>query len=77
MKAAAESHARINFNHKIIGFRVIGLPGGFDDKVLTGMEEADKIVSVPRDRMDKPLEAQKIAAIRVDTKGEFYPFDQL
>ena len=46
-------------------------------KVLTGMEEADKIVSVPRDRMDKPLEPQKIASIRVDTKGAFYPFDQL
>ena len=48
-----------------------------DQHVLTGMEEADKIVSVPRDRMDKPLEPQKIASIRVDTKGAFYPFDQL
>ena len=46
-------------------------------KVLTGMEAADKIVSVPRDHMDKPLEDQRIQSIRVDTKGKCYPFDQL
>ena len=46
-------------------------------KVLSGMEEADKIVATPRDHRDKPLEPQKIASIRVDTKGSFYPFDQL
>ena len=46
-------------------------------KVLTGMEAADKIVSVPRDHMDKPLEPQKINSIRVDTMGENYPFEQL
>ena len=46
-------------------------------KVLTGMEFAEKIVNTPRDRMDKPLEPQKIASIRVDTKGQFYQFDQL
>ena len=46
-------------------------------KVLTGMEFADAIVSVPRDMRDKPLEPQRIASIRVDTKGVCYPFDQL
>ncbi len=46
-------------------------------KVLTGMEFADQIVSVKRDFRDKPLEDQRIASIRVDTKGKCYPFDQL
>ena len=46
-------------------------------KVLTGMEFADQIVSVPRDYRDKPLEDQRIQSIRVDTKGKCYPFDQL
>ena len=46
-------------------------------KVLSGMEYADAIVNTPRDRMDKPLEAQRIASIRVDTQGVTYPFDQL
>lgn len=46
-------------------------------KVTEGMEYADQIVSVPRDRMDKPLTPQRIASIRVDAKGEIYPFNQL
>ena len=46
-------------------------------KVLSGLEYAEKIVNVPRDRMDKPLEPQKIASIRVDTQGITYPFTQL
>ena len=46
-------------------------------KVLEGMEYADAIVNAPRDGMDKPLEAQRIASIRVDTHGEYYPFNQL
>ena len=45
-------------------------------KVLTGMEHADKVVSVRRDRMDKPLEPQVIKSIRVDTQGHTYPFEQ-
>ena len=55
------------------------LDGGYAafGKVLTGMEYADAIVSVPRDRMDKPLEPQRMKSIRVDTKGQFYPFEQL
>ena len=46
-------------------------------KVLSGMEYADKIVSVRRDYSDKPLEPQKIRSIRVDTQGVNYPFEQL
>ncbi len=46
-------------------------------KVLTGMEEAEKIVNTPRDRNDKPLAPQRIKSIRVDVKGKFYPFEQL
>jgi len=46
-------------------------------KVLTGMEYADQIVNTPRDMRDKPLEPQRIASIRVDTKGNYYPFNQL
>ena len=45
-------------------------------KVLSGMEYADKIVNTPRDGRDKPLEAQRIASIRVDTQGVSYPFDK-
>ena len=46
-------------------------------KVLEGVEYAEQIVSVPRDGMDKPLTPQRIASIRVDTKGQTYPFNQL
>ncbi len=46
-------------------------------KVLEGMEWADKIVAVPRDRMDKPLEPQRIASIRVESYGRTYAFNQL
>ena len=46
-------------------------------KVLEGMEYADQIVNVKRDRMDKPLEPQVIASIREDTQGNYYPFNQL
>lgn len=42
-------------------------------KVTSGMEEVDRIVAVPRDYDDKPLEEQKIESITVDTFGESYP----
>ncbi|MCR4708168.1 MAG: peptidylprolyl isomerase [Clostridiales bacterium] len=46
-------------------------------KVTEGMECADAIVSVPRDRyMDRPYEDQKIKSIRVEAEGE-YPFRKL
>ena len=41
--------------------------------VVYGMETADKIVGVNRDRNDKPLVDQKIKSITVDTKGIDYP----
>lgn len=46
-------------------------------KVLEGMEYADGIVNAERDGRDKPLEPQRIASIRVDTQGNYYPFNQL
>ena len=47
------------------------------DKVLEGMDVADAIVSVKRDRMDKPLEPQTMKSIRVETFGQTYPFEQM
>lgn len=46
-------------------------------KVLSGMDEAERIVNSPRDWGDKPLEAQRIASVKVDAKGVVYPFDKL
>lgn len=42
-------------------------------KVLEGMDAVDKIAAVKTDGNDRPLTEQKIASIRVDTKGEEYP----
>lgn len=41
-------------------------------KVIEGIEEVDRIVSVKRDYSDKPIEDQKIKKITVDTFGEIY-----
>lgn len=41
-------------------------------KVTSGMEEVDRIVSIPRDYDDKPLEEQKIISVTVETFGETY-----
>ncbi len=46
-------------------------------KVLEGMETADAIVNVPRDRMDRPREDQRMKSIRVETFGQVFPFDQM
>ena len=46
-------------------------------KVLEGMETADAIVNVKRDRMDRPYEDQRMASIRVETFGQVFPFDQM
>ena len=46
-------------------------------KVTGGMEVADGIVSQPTDRMDRPMEPQVIASIRVETEGVEYPFTKL
>ena len=42
-------------------------------KVLEGMDVVDKIAAVKTNGNDRPLTEQKIASIRVDTKGEEYP----
>ncbi len=41
-------------------------------KVIEGIEEADRIVAVPRDRSDKPYEDQRMKKVTVDTFGETY-----
>ena len=41
-------------------------------RVISDMEEVDRIVSVPRDYDDKPLEEQKIVSVAVETFGETY-----
>lgn len=42
-------------------------------KVISGMEEADRIVNVSRDYSDRPYEDQTIKSITVETFGESYP----
>lgn len=42
-------------------------------RVTSGMEEVDRIVSVPRDYDDKPLSEEKILSMTVETFGETYP----
>ena len=42
-------------------------------KVTSGMEVVDAIAKVKTNRMDRPIEEQKIASITVDTHGETYP----
>ena len=42
-------------------------------KVTSGLEVVDAIAKVQTNRMDRPLEDQKIASITVDTHGETYP----
>ena len=44
--------------------------------VTKGMDCADRIVSVPRDRYDRPYEEQRILRLRVKAEGE-YPFRKL
>ena len=41
--------------------------------VTEGMDVVDKIAATKTDGNDRPLTEQKIASIRVDTKGEEYP----
>ncbi len=42
-------------------------------KVISGIEEADRIVSVGRNHMDKPDEPQVMKTVTVDTFGKEYP----
>lgn len=46
-------------------------------KVLKGMDIIDRIVSVKRDHMDKPLDAQVIQSVTVETFGADYPHQTL
>jgi peptidyl-prolyl cis-trans isomerase B (cyclophilin B) len=41
-------------------------------KVTEGIEAADKIVAVKRNRSDKPLEDQRMKKVSVDVKGVEY-----
>ncbi len=41
-------------------------------KVTEGMDEADRIVSSPRDRSDKPYDDQRMKRVTVETFGEIY-----
>lgn len=41
-------------------------------KITEGIEAAEKIVSVKRNRSDKPIEDQRIKKITIDTKGVEY-----
>lgn len=42
-------------------------------KVIDGIEEADRIVSVPKTMQDRPKEDQRISKVTVDTFGIEYP----
>ena len=42
-------------------------------KVISGMEEVDRIVGVPRNGQDRPNEEQKIASMTVECFGVEYP----
>ena len=42
-------------------------------QVIKGMDVADKIVAADRDRMDKPLQDQRIEKVTVETFGVEYP----
>lgn len=42
-------------------------------KVISGMEEVDRIVNVERDSMDKPLQQQTMKTVTVETFGQKYP----
>ncbi|WP_419093876.1 peptidylprolyl isomerase [[Clostridium] scindens] len=42
-------------------------------KIITGMDVVNKIAETPTDYNDRPLEAQKMKKVTVDTKGQDYP----
>ena len=43
-------------------------------KVLEGMDAAEEIVNTDRDWRDKPVRAQRMQSVRVETDGVEYPF---
>ncbi|MDR1261980.1 MAG: peptidylprolyl isomerase [Oscillospiraceae bacterium] len=46
-------------------------------KVLEGMDVADRIAKTRTSAGDRPVEAQTISSIRVETYGQEYPFTKL
>lgn len=52
-----------------------GLDGSYAafGKVVSGMEEVDRIVNAPRNRQDRPLEDQRMKKVTVDEKDGEYP----
>ena len=42
-------------------------------KIITGMDVVNKIAETPTDYNDRPLEAQNMKKVTVDTKGQDYP----
>lgn len=42
-------------------------------RVVSGMEEVDRIVSAPRDGADRPLQDERMAKVTVETSGREYP----
>ena len=46
-------------------------------KVIEGMEVADAIVSVDRNRSDKPYEDQRMKSVTVETFGVDYPAPEM
>ena len=42
-------------------------------KVISGLEECDRIVHAERNRQDRPLTEQKMVKVTVETFGEEYP----
>lgn len=42
-------------------------------QAIEGLEEIQRIVGVKRDRMDKPVEPQRMVKVTVETFGEEYP----
>ncbi|MGI6345225.1 MAG: peptidylprolyl isomerase [Bacillota bacterium] len=42
-------------------------------QVVEGMDEAERIVAVPRDRADRPLEPMRMQQVTVETFGVEYP----
>ena len=46
-------------------------------KVQEGMETAEEIVNTSTDMRDKPVTPQTMESIRVETFGQYYPFDQI
>lgn len=42
-------------------------------KVVSGMEEVDRIVALPRDQMDRPLDPPVMVKVTVDEQGAEYP----